>query len=142
MFHSIQLSSFDFLLLHFHVQFVCSSVLYSSDYWCTPIVSYVQIPLSSANEDLQPVLASKRRILALNKKDLANPNIMNVSVHWFLAQLLKLSCQFMLKHYYFHVPSQLCCLANMIYYLLTRILHIICRGGFIILNHVSRIAFR
>ncbi|KAG2561834.1 hypothetical protein PVAP13_8KG232800 [Panicum virgatum] len=36
-----------------------------------------RIPLSSANEDLQPVLAAKRRILALNKKDLANPNIMN-----------------------------------------------------------------
>ncbi|KAM3271434.1 hypothetical protein ACQJBY_041929 [Aegilops geniculata] len=37
-----------------------------------------RIPLSSANEDLQPVLAAKRRILALNKKDLANPNIMNL----------------------------------------------------------------
>ncbi|CAN6381202.1 unnamed protein product [Urochloa humidicola] len=36
-----------------------------------------RIPLSSANEDLQPVLSAKRRILALNKKDLANPNIMN-----------------------------------------------------------------
>ncbi|KAI4998956.1 hypothetical protein ZWY2020_054820 [Hordeum vulgare] len=33
----------------------------------------------STNQDLQPVLASKRRILALNNKDLANPNIMNVS---------------------------------------------------------------
>jgi ribosome biogenesis GTPase A len=39
-----------------------------------------RIPLSSANEDLQPVLAAKRRILALNKKDLANPNIMNVCI--------------------------------------------------------------
>ncbi|VAI12330.1 unnamed protein product [Triticum turgidum subsp. durum] len=37
-----------------------------------------RIPLSSANEDLQPVLSAKRRILALNKKDLANPNIMNL----------------------------------------------------------------
>nr|TKW00565.1 hypothetical protein SEVIR_8G118600v2 [Setaria viridis] len=36
-----------------------------------------RIPLSSANEDLQPVLSAKRRILALSKKDLANPNIMN-----------------------------------------------------------------
>ncbi|KAF8659804.1 hypothetical protein HU200_058271 [Digitaria exilis] len=36
-----------------------------------------RIPLSSANEDLQSVLSAKRRILALNKKDLANPNIMN-----------------------------------------------------------------
>uniref|UniRef100_A0A0E0MF68 CP-type G domain-containing protein n=1 Tax=Oryza punctata TaxID=4537 RepID=A0A0E0MF68_ORYPU len=42
-----------------------------------------RIPLSSANEDLQPVLASKRRILALNKKDLANPNIMNRWLHHF-----------------------------------------------------------
>ncbi|XP_066374802.1 short integuments 2, mitochondrial isoform X3 [Miscanthus floridulus] len=37
-----------------------------------------RIPLSSANKDLQPVLSAKRRILALNKKDLANPNIMNL----------------------------------------------------------------
>ncbi|XP_062198139.1 short integuments 2, mitochondrial isoform X2 [Phragmites australis] len=36
-----------------------------------------RIPLSSANEDLQPVISAKRRIIALNKKDLANPNIMN-----------------------------------------------------------------
>ncbi|KAL5204510.1 hypothetical protein ABZP36_009381 [Zizania latifolia] len=42
-----------------------------------------RIPLSSANEDLQPVLAAKRRILALNKKDLANPNIMNMWLHHF-----------------------------------------------------------
>ncbi|KAG2557483.1 hypothetical protein PVAP13_8NG205301 [Panicum virgatum] len=34
-------------------------------------------PRRTPNEDLQPVLAAKRRILALNKKDLANPNIMN-----------------------------------------------------------------
>lgn len=38
-----------------------------------------QIPLSSANEDLQQVLSHKRRVIALNKKDLANPNIMQVS---------------------------------------------------------------
>ena len=42
-----------------------------------------RIPLSSANEDLQPVLAAKRRILALNKKDLANPNIMNMWLDHF-----------------------------------------------------------
>ncbi|XP_047330083.1 short integuments 2, mitochondrial [Impatiens glandulifera] len=35
-----------------------------------------RIPLSSANEDLQSMLSGKRRIIALNKKDLANPNIM------------------------------------------------------------------
>ncbi|KAM0928077.1 hypothetical protein ACQ4PT_002258 [Festuca glaucescens] len=42
-----------------------------------------RIPLSSANEDLQPVLAAKKRILALNKKDLANPNIMNMWLDHF-----------------------------------------------------------
>ncbi|KAJ6802405.1 short integuments 2, mitochondrial isoform X1 [Iris pallida] len=36
-----------------------------------------RIPLSSANEDLQEVLSHKRRVIALNKKDLANPNIMH-----------------------------------------------------------------
>jgi mitochondrial GTPase 1 len=40
-----------------------------------------QIPSSSANEDLQPVLSAKRRIIALNKKDLANQNIMNVCMY-------------------------------------------------------------
>ncbi|KAK1642925.1 hypothetical protein QYE76_060730 [Lolium multiflorum] len=42
-----------------------------------------RIPLSSANEDLQPVLSAKKRILALNKKDLANPNIMNMWLDHF-----------------------------------------------------------
>lgn len=37
-----------------------------------------RIPLSSANADLQPQLSGKRRVIALNKKDLANPNIMHV----------------------------------------------------------------
>ncbi|KAK7285624.1 hypothetical protein RJT34_20400 [Clitoria ternatea] len=36
-----------------------------------------RIPLSSANSDLQPLLSAKRRVVALNKKDLANPNIMH-----------------------------------------------------------------
>ncbi|KAL5981842.1 Short integuments 2, mitochondrial [Asimina triloba] len=39
-----------------------------------------RIPLSSANEDLQQVISCKRRVIALNKKDLANPNIMQVLV--------------------------------------------------------------
>ncbi|KAF7147972.1 hypothetical protein RHSIM_Rhsim03G0027800 [Rhododendron simsii] len=39
----------------------------------------LKIPLSSANEDLQPMLAGKRLVIALNKKDLANPNIMQAS---------------------------------------------------------------
>lgn len=42
------------------------------------LVKFVQIPLSSKNDELQPLLAGKRRVVALNKKDLANPNIMHV----------------------------------------------------------------
>ncbi|KAK0595840.1 hypothetical protein LWI29_010521 [Acer saccharum] len=42
-----------------------------------------RIPLSSAHPELQSQLSSKRRILALNKKDLANPNILNKWVHYF-----------------------------------------------------------
>lgn len=42
-----------------------------------------RIPLSSANEDLQPLLSGKRRVIALNKKDLANPNIMHKWIHYF-----------------------------------------------------------
>ncbi|KAK9065746.1 hypothetical protein SSX86_015147 [Deinandra increscens subsp. villosa] len=42
-----------------------------------------RIPLSSANQDLQPRLSSKRRIIALNKKDLANPNIMHKWIDYF-----------------------------------------------------------
>ncbi|KAJ9184824.1 hypothetical protein P3X46_004512 [Hevea brasiliensis] len=42
-----------------------------------------RIPLSSAHGDLQPQLSSKRRVIALNKKDLANPNIMHKWVNYF-----------------------------------------------------------
>ncbi|XP_062167181.1 short integuments 2, mitochondrial [Alnus glutinosa] len=42
-----------------------------------------RIPLSSANQDLLPLLSSKRHILALNKKDLANTNIMHKWIHYF-----------------------------------------------------------
>ncbi|KAJ1408932.1 P-loop containing nucleoside triphosphate hydrolase [Sesbania bispinosa] len=42
-----------------------------------------RIPLSSANSHLQPNLSGKRRVVALNKKDLANPNIMHKWVHYF-----------------------------------------------------------
>lgn len=42
-----------------------------------------RIPLSSANGDLQPLLSGKRRVIALNKKDLANPNIMHKWLHYF-----------------------------------------------------------
>ncbi|KAL6534644.1 Short integuments 2, mitochondrial [Orobanche gracilis] len=42
-----------------------------------------RIPLSSANEELQRMLAGKRRVVALNKKDLANPNIMHKWIRYF-----------------------------------------------------------
>ncbi|GMH08160.1 hypothetical protein Nepgr_010000 [Nepenthes gracilis] len=42
-----------------------------------------RVPLSSANEDLQRLLSGKRRVIALNKKDLANPNIMHKWMHYF-----------------------------------------------------------
>ncbi|GAV74686.1 MMR_HSR1 domain-containing protein [Cephalotus follicularis] len=42
-----------------------------------------RIPLSSANEDLQAQLSAKRRVIALNKKDLANPNIMQKWIQYF-----------------------------------------------------------
>ncbi|KAK9159608.1 hypothetical protein Syun_005949 [Stephania yunnanensis] len=42
-----------------------------------------RIPASSVHGDLQPVLSSKRRLIALNKKDLANPNIMNKWIRHF-----------------------------------------------------------
>ncbi|CAL9025662.1 unnamed protein product [Prunus brigantina] len=42
-----------------------------------------RIPLSSANQDLQPQLRSKRSLIALNKKDLANPNIMQKWTRYF-----------------------------------------------------------
>ncbi|GFP87752.1 ribosome biogenesis GTPase a [Phtheirospermum japonicum] len=42
-----------------------------------------RIPLSSANEELQPLVAGKRRVIALNKKDLANPNIMHKWIRHF-----------------------------------------------------------
>ncbi|XP_073157466.1 short integuments 2, mitochondrial [Henckelia pumila] len=42
-----------------------------------------RIPLSSANNELQPMLVGKRRVIALNKKDLANPNIMHKWIRYF-----------------------------------------------------------
>ncbi|KAL8459925.1 hypothetical protein ACS0TY_031724 [Phlomoides rotata] len=45
-----------------------------------------RIPLSSAHEELQPILAGKKRVIALNKKDLANPNIMHRWVRYFDSQ--------------------------------------------------------
>lgn len=38
------------------------------------------MPLSSTNQTLQPMVSGKRRVIALNKKDLANPNIMHVLI--------------------------------------------------------------
>ncbi|XP_017977606.1 PREDICTED: short integuments 2, mitochondrial isoform X2 [Theobroma cacao] len=42
-----------------------------------------RIPFSSAHQDLQPQLSAKRRIIALNKKDLANSNVLNKWVRYF-----------------------------------------------------------
>ncbi|XP_021282422.1 short integuments 2, mitochondrial isoform X1 [Herrania umbratica] len=42
-----------------------------------------RIPFSSAHQDLQPHLSAKRRIIALNKKDLANSNVLNKWVRYF-----------------------------------------------------------
>ena len=42
-----------------------------------------RIPFSSASHHLQPQLSSKRRVVALNKKDLANPNIIPKWIRYF-----------------------------------------------------------
>ncbi|KAF5199792.1 mitochondrial GTPase 1-like [Thalictrum thalictroides] len=42
-----------------------------------------RIPISSVNGDLQSILSSKRRVVALNKRDLANPNIMHKWLRYF-----------------------------------------------------------
>ncbi|XP_055807178.1 short integuments 2, mitochondrial-like isoform X2 [Solanum dulcamara] len=42
-----------------------------------------RIPLSSANQDLQPMLSGKRRVIALNKQDLANRNLMHRWISYF-----------------------------------------------------------
>ncbi|CAO2831703.1 unnamed protein product [Amaranthus hypochondriacus] len=42
-----------------------------------------RIPLSSKNEELQSLLSGKRRLIALNKKDLANPNILPKWMRYF-----------------------------------------------------------
>ncbi|KAL2923562.1 Short integuments 2 mitochondrial [Bienertia sinuspersici] len=42
-----------------------------------------RIPLSSTNEELQPFLTGKKRLIALNKKDLANPNILPKWMRYF-----------------------------------------------------------
>ena len=39
----------------------------------------IQIPLSSANSELQDLLERKKRLIVFNKMDLANPNMMLVS---------------------------------------------------------------
>nr|POE73555.1 short integuments 2, mitochondrial [Quercus suber] len=42
-----------------------------------------RIPFSSASHHLQPQLSSKQRVVALNKKDLANPNIIPKWIRYF-----------------------------------------------------------
>lgn len=51
-----------------------------------------RIPISSVNSDLQPHLSLKRRVVALNKKDLANPNIMHVIIIFFVTPTLLIEC--------------------------------------------------
>ncbi|TQE11770.1 hypothetical protein C1H46_002612 [Malus baccata] len=46
-------------------------------------VRNARIPLSSANQNLQPQLRAKRSLIVLNKKDLANPNIMQKWTQFF-----------------------------------------------------------
>ncbi|KAG9446691.1 hypothetical protein H6P81_012819 [Aristolochia fimbriata] len=55
-----------------------------------------RIPLTSVNDDLQDVLSSKRRVIALNKKDLANPNIMHKWTRHF--ELQKQDCLSIYAH--------------------------------------------
>ncbi|KAI3869695.1 hypothetical protein MKX03_011892 [Papaver bracteatum] len=55
-----------------------------------------RIPLSSVNGDLQDVLSSKNRVIALNKKDLANPNIMHRWTGYF--DSLKQDCMTINAH--------------------------------------------
>lgn len=56
-----------------------------------------RIPLSSAHADLQSQLSGKRRLIALNKKDLANPNIMHVRPSLvFMSSIQVLLCVAML----------------------------------------------
>ncbi|CAA6667985.1 unnamed protein product [Spirodela intermedia] len=52
-----------------------------------------RIPLSSANMDLQSSLSGKRRIIALNKKDLANSNIMHRWSRYFETSKQDISSQ-------------------------------------------------
>lgn len=40
----------------------------------------IQIPLSSANSELQDLLERKKRLIVFNKMDLANPNMILVSI--------------------------------------------------------------
>jgi GTPase Era involved in 16S rRNA processing len=49
-------------------------------WWCLALsvcfLVHFQIPLSSANAELQDALEHKKRLIVLNKMDLANPNMM------------------------------------------------------------------
>lgn len=72
--------------------------------------------MSSANEDLQPQLSAKRRIIALNKKDLANPNVLNVR---------------------FYMSLPLCLVGKRVFFWNFFGL-VVCRNGLIILNRRSK----
>lgn len=60
--------------------------------WLFSHLNFGQIPLSSVNEDLQCALSGKRRVIALNKKDLANPNIMRVGCGCSLSLIWAIWC--------------------------------------------------
>lgn len=104
-----------------------------------------RIPLSSANQDLVPLLSSKRRILALNKKDLANANIMHVSLRFlcfhfsfyiFLIEALCLNCTYILCMSFAHLNALL--LQFICKYMLIGL--IFCRNGFTISIRASKTA--
>ena len=59
-----------------------------------------RIPLSSANQDLQPQLSAKRPLIALNKKDLPNPNIMPVIIYFYLFMYLVFWVDLILAFYW------------------------------------------
>lgn len=95
-----------------------------------------RIPLSSANLDLQNHLSSKRRLIALNKKDLANPNIMQVILFCFCFSFIftfSVSCASMEKGL---IDSY-----NWVQMLIGSYpLFFVFRNGFVILIRASKIA--
>lgn len=63
----------------------------------------IQIPLSSANSELQDLLERKKRLIVFNKMDLANPNMILVSIGITLCLTLLILLQFINKELSLHV---------------------------------------